>query len=185
MAGAGVIRKVLGGAAKAPGAIAGFAGATTVGIAGGAIKATGQGIASGVKAAGKMKTKILGEAAEAATKSSDDVAKAARKPVNNYRKNTSFTYDNASYRIQDGAYQRKTSGGNWENISSKEYGHQRGGFIGENQALEQAAINAESGAGFWSGLGDMVQDHPYIAAGIAGGVGVAGGALLFDDDDDY
>ena len=46
---------------------------------------------------------------------------------------------------------------------------------------------AESGAGWWSGLGEMVQDHPYIAAGIAGGVGVLGGGLLFggDDDDDY
>lgn len=180
---ANLVGKILGGAAKAPGAVAGFAGATAVGIAGGAVKATGQGISSGVKAAGKLKTKILGEAAEAATKSGDDIVKAARNPVKNYRENTSFVFDGASYRKQGDVYQRKIKGGDWESVSSKEYGHSRASFIGENAALEQAAINAESGAGFWSGLGGMIQDHPYIAAGIAGGVGVAGGALLFDDDD--
>lgn len=178
------VRTVVGGVAKAPGAVVGFTGATVLGAAGGAIKATGQGLVSGAKAAGKMKRKLLGEAAEAATKGSDDVAKAARKPVNNYRENTSFTYDGASYRRQGDVYQRKTKGGDWEDITSKDYGHSRAGFIGENEALEQAAMNAESGAGFWSGLGEMAQEHPYIAAGIAGGVGVAGGALLFGGDDD-
>lgn len=121
-----------------------------------------------------------------ATKQTGEAAKDAvvRKPVNNYRKNTSFSYDGYTYRMQDGTYQRKAKNADaWENISSKEYGKTRGKFIGENEALEQAAINAESGAGFWSGLGEMVQDHPYIAAGIASGVGVAGGALLFGDDD--
>lgn len=180
---ANLVGKVLGGVAKAPGAVAGFTTATAAGVVGGAVKATGKGFASGVKAAGKMKTKILGEAAEAAAKGGDDVAKLG-KPVNNYRSNTSFKHDGASYRIQDGAYQRKVSGGAWEDITSKEYGHSRASFIGANEALEQAAINAESGAGFWSGLGEMAQEHPYIAAGIAGGVGVAGGALLFGDDDE-
>ena len=42
----------------------------------------------------------------------------------------------------------------------------------------------ETDAGFWSGLGETIHEHPYIAASIAGGIGVAGGALLFDDDDD-
>ena len=41
-----------------------------------------------------------------------------------------------------------------------------------------------AGAGWWSGLGEMAQQHPYIAAGIAGGVGLVGGGLLFGDDDD-
>ena len=54
-------------------------------------------------------------------------------------------------------------------------------FIGPMTISQEMA---ESGAGFWSGLGEMVQKHPYIAAGIAGGVGVAGGALLFGDDDE-
>ena len=54
-------------------------------------------------------------------------------------------------------------------------------FIGPMTTAQEMV---ESGAGFWSGLGEMIQAHPYIAAGIAGGVGVAGGLLLGDDDDD-
>lgn len=180
---AGLVRKVLGGIAKAPGAVVGFTGSAVAGGVSGAVKATGQGVKAGANAANKLKTKILGEAAEAAAKGGDDVAKVA-KPVNNYRTNTAFKHDGASYRTQNGTYQKKVSGGEWENITSKEYGHSRASFIGANEALEQAAVNAESGAGFWSGLGEMVSDHPYIAAGIAGGVGVGGGLLLGDDDDD-
>lgn len=112
-----------------------------------------------------------------------DTPQSATKPVANYRNNTSFRHDGASYRIQDGAYQRKSSGGNWEDITSKEYGHSRADFIGANEALEQAATNAESGAAAWSGVDNFVHEHPYIAAGIATGAGVAI-AGLFDDDDD-
>ena len=32
-------------------------------------------------------------------------------------------------------------------------------------------------------LGELIQQHPYIAAGIAGGVGVAVGGMIFDDDE--
>lgn len=53
-------------------------------------------------------------------------------------------------------------------------------FIGPMPVAKEMA---ESGAGFWSGLGDTIQNHPYIAASIAGGIGMAGGALLSDDDD--
>ena len=53
-------------------------------------------------------------------------------------------------------------------------------FIGPMPVAKEMA---ESGAGFWSGLGNAIQEHPYVAAGIAGGIGIAGGALLFDDDD--
>lgn len=190
MAGAGIVRKVLGGVAKAPGAVVGFAGTTVAGAASGAVKATGQGIAAGAKASNKMKTKILGEAAEAATKSGDDVVEAATKKVQYGRTSSKNGYE--YYREVDG---KRTT------IDSGTYGRHRGEYIASQRAKnpnydpnsnyswnfgieEQIAQEAaESGAGFWSGLGEMVSDHPYIAAGIAGGVGVAGGALLFGDDD--
>jgi hypothetical protein len=37
--------------------------------------------------------------------------------------------------------------------------------------------------GFWSTVGSAIHDHPFVAAGIASGVGL-GAALLFDDDDE-
>lgn len=54
-----------------------------------------------------------------------------------------------------------------------------------NDAADIAEEIAETGAGDFSGIGEFVHAHPFIAAGIAGGIGVAGGAILFDDDDDY
>ena len=49
--------------------------------------------------------------------------------------------------------------------------------------MEVAEEAAESGAGFWSGVKEWADDNTLLAAGIAGGVGIAGGALLFGDDD--
>lgn len=189
--GAGMVKKILGGVAKAPGAVAGFTGATIAGAAGGAVKATGQGVVAGVKAAGKMKTKILGEAAEAAAKGGDDVVEAATRKVQYGRTKGKNGYE--YFREIDG---KRTS------IDSGTYGRHRGEYIASQRAKnpnydpstnyswnfgieeEIAKEAAESGAGFWSGLGDMIQEHPYIAAGIASGAGVAVGGLLFDDDDD-
>ena len=95
-------------------------------------------------------------------------------------------------------YQQREAGGTYTNISGKQFGEARQSYGGigyasyddmllgsRNQiqeATEVAKEAAESGAGFWSGIGEFAQEHPYIAAGIAGGVGVAGGALLFGDD---
>lgn len=193
------LKTVVSGAVQAPGAIVGFTGAAAVGTVGGVIKLTGKGLVSGAKAVGKMKTKIIGESAEAAIKNgtddvveaavkngTDDVVKAARKPVNNYRNNTSFTYDGASYRRQGDVYQRKVKGGNWENVSSKEYGHSRASFISENANLEQVAnlehttVNAKSGAGFWDGIPGWAKTAGIATAGV-----IAGGVIFGDDDDEY
>ena len=88
--GTGLVRKVLGGAVQAPGVVAGFAtgaavntvavaGAATAGVVGGAVKNVGKGFIKGVKASGKVKRKILGEATEAVAKGADDAAEAAAK----------------------------------------------------------------------------------------------------------
>lgn len=67
---------------KAPGAVIGFTSATVLGATGGIVKATGQGLVAGVKGASKLKTKMLGEAAEVAAKGGDDVANSVNKSTN-------------------------------------------------------------------------------------------------------
>lgn len=54
-------------------------------------------------------------------------------------------------------------------------------FIGPMPIAQEMA---ESGAGWWSGLGEMIEEYPFIAAGIAGGTGVIAGGILLDDDDE-
>ena len=81
-----LVGKVLGGVAKTPGAVVGFASATALGATGGIIKATGQGIIDGVKSANKLKRKIIGEAAEAAIKGEDNVVNEVNKNINELTK---------------------------------------------------------------------------------------------------
>lgn len=165
------------------------AGAT---MAGGAAKHTIKGMGKGFKSVGQMRRRFLGETAEAAVKQGSP--KAIVDPV------TKFDY---RQRVVDGkeVFERRPNGADdsaWGIVDTDEYKNARRSshsktaeFTYESTASSSdlpaviADENAKSGAGFWSGLGGMIQDHPYVAAGIAGGVGVAGGALLFDDDDDY
>ena len=75
-----LIKRTLSMVPKTPGAIVGFAGATTLGLAGGALKATGQGLVAGAKAAKGLKRKILGEVVEEASETTTKLAK----PIKNY-----------------------------------------------------------------------------------------------------
>lgn len=162
MAGAGVVRKVLGGIAKAPGAVAGFTGATIVGAAGGAVKATGKGIASGVKAAGKMKTKILGEAAEAAAKGGDDVVEAAAKKAS---KKTGQKAGNAASDTIDGQMKMNFDNGNFTGYA-------------EDVAETVDPTFFDNVVEKWNGLPTWAQNTGIATAGV-----IAGGILLDDDDE--
>lgn len=191
-----LVGKVLGGVAKAPGAVVGFAGATAVGTVGGAIKATGKGIVSGAKAASKLKTKVLGEAAEAAAKGSDDVVKAAAKKGANAVSPPNYNY---RQRVQDGVeiFERQPRSGKgkkkWESISSKDYADaRRRNHTSESEfsdqllpaPIEVADDVSKTAAGDGAGVNllQFASEHP-VGTALAGlGVGVVG-ANIFDDDE--
>lgn len=205
------VGKVIKTIAKAPGAVVGFTGATALGVVGGAIKSTGQGIASGVKAAGNLKTKILGEAAEevikdtaeVASKNSDDIQKII-KPAKNYKQRTEFgSADGTRYRMRevDGQkiYESKAKDGNWDKIqtqghtkASKIYGQAKEKYIAYNDSLAEEASKFEQqvaediaktapGDGAGFNLKQFASDHP-VGTALAGlGVGM-GVHALFDDD---
>ena len=122
-----------------------------------------------------------------------------------YRRITNPNYAGGKRKSNGGQYnqflyQQRDAGGKFTSISGKQFGAAKQAYggagyasyddmlLGGNSQIQEAAEvaqeAAESGAGWWSGLGEMAQEHPYVAAGIAGGVGLAGGALLFGGDDD-
>ena len=190
------IVKVLGGAVKAPGAVIGFTGATAVGIVGGAIKATGKGIVSGAKAANKLKTKVLGEAAEAAVKGSDDVVKTAAKQGANAVSPPNYNY---RQRIQDGVeiFERQPRSGKgkneWESISSKDYADaRRRNHTSESEFSDQLLPDpieiaddvSKTGAGDGAGINLLrfASNHPVGTALTGLGVGIVG-TNIFDDDE--
>ena len=65
--------------------------------------------------------------------------------------------------------------------------------VGDNSTSEEimseiskmAKENAESGAGFFSGIKDFAGNHPIITAGAIAGAGIIAGNTIFDGDDDY
>lgn len=166
---------------------------------GGTIKHTVKGMGAGIDAANGLRKKFLGEAAEAAAKGTDDVAQSAvsagTKGVNGAMEFTSA----------DGRTYRRTQNPNWskENAGVGKYIYTNNGsaidikdfrsayqdftnaggtFNDMPNPADVADATAKSGAGFWSGIQDWAQENTLLAAGIATGVGVAGGALLFGDD---
>lgn len=195
---ANILGKAVGAVTKAPGAIVGFAGATAVGTVGGAIKATGQGIVGGAKAAGKLKSKLLGEAAEAAVKGGDDVVEGAVKYNKNAEKMFSFKGTDGNIYSRQGTqgaytYHQKVAGSkNWTTIENGVYDTARQDFLTRNaelgleENLKYAEQIATSGAGEFDGLGkvgEFAKNHPFIT----GGAVLGGGALIasaFVDDDE-
>lgn len=117
---------------------------------------------------------------------------------------TSWTY---RQRVVDGkeVFEKVQTGKGWDKattVDGREYVDARRATHSKTAEFEYSASpssdnlpaviaeeNSKSGAGWWSGIGQFVEDHPGIAAAIAGGTGVAGGALLFggssEDGDDY
>lgn len=99
-----------------------------------------------------------------------------------------FMYDGARYKVMpDGTY-AKGSGkkGKPETIEESEFLDARGKYAQEQYEAGRLLDFEKSGPADYAGIG-FVQNHPGVAAAIAGGVGLAGGALLLgnDDDDEY
>ena len=143
----------------------------------------------------------------------DEIYKAAQKEARGVKEATQNTSEaaeeavsrtaNVTYSRDGDKYYRQVEGGKRTEIDSKTYGQanrtriatdrantpSHAGYNNSNYSStftmeeEIASEMAESGAGFWSGLGEMVSDHPYVAASIAGGTGLLAGGLLFDDNE--
>ena len=144
----------------------------------------------------------------------DEVYKAAQQKARGIKEAATETSDAAKQAVSKKAnivysrdgdkYYRQVEGGKRVEIDSKTYGQANStriaidkkntpshtGYTNSNYSStftieeEIASEMAESKTGFWSGLGEMASDHPYIAASIAGGTGLAAGGLIFGGDDD-
>lgn len=120
-----------------------------------------------------------------------------------YRRITNPNYSSGNPRKSKGGqynqyiYQQREAGGTYTNISGKKFGTARqayggtgyasyddmlmGNRINASQVQEAADVAqeaAESGAGFWSGIGEWAHDNQLLTAGMIAGGAVLGAELL-------
>lgn len=157
------------GIVQAPGFVVGASATAATTIVGGAVRSTGRGMSAGSKAVKNMRTRIVGEGAEEAAKGTK------------YTKNRVIAKNNADvhYSTKDGKHYRQVGDYEPVELTDEQYRMHLNG-----QDAELAAQLAEMSDGWSLGnIKEWASENQGIALGIAGGIGLAGGALLFDDDE--
>ena len=122
---------------------------------------------------------------------SEDVVSQAIKLETEAKNATAFTVGGKKYvTMPDGSYMvQGGKKGKLTAIDEDAFSKARGDYakeqaeIGTRNDFDTAYKNATSGPDDKAGI-EFIQNHPGVAAAMAGGIGLAGGALLLGSDDD-